>query len=112
MVGLGLDLRTSGNFNALLTWQSNIVCTSGSLKGDHRLLTPSFRPCLAFLPCGSLSYMTIGTEVTVFGNVNFGVKKKSRQDFPDGPVVKNLPANAGDTSLIPGQGRLHMLQYN
>ena len=24
---------------------------------------------------------------------------------PDGPVVKNLPANAGDVSLIPGAGR-------
>ena len=25
--------------------------------------------------------------------------------FPDGSVVKNLPANAGDVSLIPGSGR-------
>ena len=25
--------------------------------------------------------------------------------FPGGPVVKNPPANAGDTSLIPGLGR-------
>ena len=25
--------------------------------------------------------------------------------FPDGPVVKNPPANAGDTSSIPGSGR-------
>ena len=24
--------------------------------------------------------------------------------FPDGSVVKNLPANAGDQSLIPGSG--------
>ena len=24
--------------------------------------------------------------------------------FPGGPVVKNLPCNAGDTGLIPGQG--------
>ena len=30
-------------------------------------------------------------------------------DFPDGPVVKNLPANAGDTGSIPGPGRFHML---
>ena len=29
-------------------------------------------------------------------------------DFPSGPVVKNPPANAGDTSLIPGPGRFHM----
>ena len=28
--------------------------------------------------------------------------------FPGGPVVKNLPCNAGDTSLIPGPGRCHM----
>ena len=25
--------------------------------------------------------------------------------FPGGPVVKNLPANAGDASSIPGLGR-------
>ena len=25
-------------------------------------------------------------------------------DFPGGPVVKNPPCNAGDTSSIPGQG--------
>ena len=26
------------------------------------------------------------------------------RDFPGGPVVKNLPSNAGDTGSIPGQG--------
>ena len=26
------------------------------------------------------------------------------RDFPGGPVVKNLPCNAGDASLIPGLG--------
>ena len=25
-------------------------------------------------------------------------------DFPGGPVVKNLPPNAGDRGLIPGRG--------
>ena len=29
-------------------------------------------------------------------------------NFPDGPLVKNPPANAGDTGLIPGPGRSHM----
>ena len=28
-----------------------------------------------------------------------------RRDFPGGSVVKNLPANAGDTGSIPGSGR-------
>ena len=29
---------------------------------------------------------------------------KKYKNFPGGPVVKNLPSNAGDVSLIPGQG--------
>ena len=28
-----------------------------------------------------------------------------RKDFPGGSVVKNLPADAGDTGSIPGSGR-------
>ena len=31
-------------------------------------------------------------------------------DFLGGAVVKNLPANAGDTGLSPGPGRSFMLQ--
>ena len=34
---------------------------------------------------------------------NFSGNKET-QDFPGGPVVKNLPCNAGDTGSIPGQG--------
>ena len=34
------------------------------------------------------------------------------RDFPGGAVVKNQPANAGDTGLIPGPGRSHMPQSN
>ena len=30
------------------------------------------------------------------------VKNPPSRDFPDGAVVKNLPANAGDTGLRPG----------
>ena len=33
-------------------------------------------------------------------------------DFPGGAVVKNLPANAGDTGSSPGPGRSHMLRSN
>ena len=40
--------------------------------------------------------------------------KKKRTSTVDhnlgGPVVENLPANAGDTGLIPGPGRSHMPQ--
>ena len=32
--------------------------------------------------------------------------------FPGGAVVKNPPANAGDTGSSPGPGRSHMLRIN
>ena len=35
--------------------------------------------------------------------------KVTSVDFCGGPVVKNLPASVGDTGLIPGPGRFHML---
>ena len=35
--------------------------------------------------------------------------KSMARDFPGGAVVKNPPANAGDTGLSPGLGRSHML---
>ena len=33
-------------------------------------------------------------------------------DFPDGSMVKNPPANAGDMGLSPGLGRCHMPRNN
>ena len=38
--------------------------------------------------------------------------KKNGWGFPGGTVVKNPPANAGDTGSSPGPGRSHMLQSN
>ena len=32
------------------------------------------------------------------------IKNRHDGDFPGGPVVQNLPSNAGDTGLIPGRG--------
>ena len=41
-----------------------------------------------------------------------GKKKKEKQGFPGGAVVKNPPANAGDTCSSPGLGRSHVLRSN
>ena len=38
--------------------------------------------------------------------------KRGLWDFPGGAVVKNPPANAGDTGLSPGLGRSHMPRSN
>ena len=39
-------------------------------------------------------------------------KRNESKDFPGGAVVKNPPANAGDTGSSPGPGRSHMPQSN
>ena len=39
-------------------------------------------------------------------------KNTSCRGFPGGSVVKNLPANVGDTGSSPGPGRSHMPQSN
>ena len=39
-------------------------------------------------------------------------KSQFYRDFPCGPVVENLPANAGDTGSRPGLGRSHMPRSN
>ena len=35
-----------------------------------------------------------------------------KRDFPGGAVVRNLPANAGDTGSSPGLGGSHMPRSN
>ena len=35
-------------------------------------------------------------------------KQETGMGLPSGAVVKNLPANAGDTGSSPGPGRSHM----
>ena len=40
------------------------------------------------------------------------LKNTIAPDFPGGTVVKNLPANAGDTGLSPGPERSHMPRSN
>ena len=40
--------------------------------------------------------------------INWFTSKKWELDFPGGPVVKNPPADAGDTGSVPGPGRSHM----
>ena len=40
------------------------------------------------------------------------VLNKNILGFPGGTVVKNLPANAGDTGSSPGPGRYHMPRIN
>ena len=51
-----------------------------------------------------VSKRELGEEV----DGEFRIKRYKFWDFLGGPVVKNLPAKAGDTGSIPGPGRSHM----
>ena len=58
-------------------------------------------------------YVYINQKKDIFQNMVIILGKKQLcLGFPDGPVVKNLPANAGDMDWIPGTGRFHMSHSN
>ena len=44
--------------------------------------------------------------------LNCKILKDEVLSFPGGAVVKNPPANAGDTGSCPGPGRSHMPRSN
>ena len=67
---------------------------------------PSFLPFHKYL---LTSYYVPGTLISA-GYME--MKKMDKVDFPGGAVVKNLPANAGDTGSSPGPGRSHMPRGN
>ena len=65
----------------------------------------------------SLSRLTCKMGLTppccwVVGRIKADGSQKACRDFPGGTVVKNLPANAGDTGSSPGPGRSHMTRGN
>ena len=66
-------------------------------------------------PKGPLTYSWIKKyHIYIFFPIYSAVKKKKEEEwgFPGSPVVKNLPSNAEDLGLIPGQGNkiLHAME--
>jgi len=51
-------------------------------------------------------------DITSIHNLNRRSLKTKLLGFSGGSVVKNLPANTGDTGLIPDSGRSHMPRSN
>ena len=50
----------------------------------------------------------MGKVVSLALGSRFGRIKEWEEDFPGGAVVKNPPANAGDTGSSPGPRRSHI----
>ena len=60
------------------------------------------------------SFLTLSAQNQIYldGFILKWHQKQQAWDFPGGAVVKNPPANAGDTGLSPGAGRSHMPRSN
>ena len=58
------------------------------------------------------NYDFLSKNLTSVMCVTSKVFKTQGWDFPHSPVVKNLPASAGDAGSIPGPGRSHLHQGN
>ena len=90
--------------------------TQIGVAGCRHLRPGSSRDSIQFLTCnlygigrpaGAQSQMGTSLLRELTGGQSSVVNVKLR-DFSGDPVVKNPPANAGDTGLIPGPGRFHM----
>ena len=57
-------------------------------------------------------HISINERCTKVGKRKCSLFSDKARDFPGGAVVKNPPANAGDTGLIAGPGRSHMPRSN
>ena len=79
---------------------THICCSRRGIQADGQVGLPLILPMLLHLlgPHG-------GRETA--GPVSL---KVTLRDFPDGPVVKNLPCNAGDVGMIPGLGPRHVAE--
>ena len=57
-------------------------------------------------------YGNIIQQYTLHTHISKITEIRTSWDFPGGSVVKNPPANAGDTDSSPGLGRSHIPQNN
>ena len=68
---------------------------------------PNFPPLLTLQECWQPGFYPPGRRSESLSQQN-----QMAWDFPGGAVVKNLPANAGDTGSTRGPGRSHMPRSN
>ena len=54
----------------------------------------------------------VACNLTTRNTTTKNITKEKGWDFPGGPVIENLPANAGDMGSVSGLRRSHMPQGN
>ena len=94
------------------TASARMSAQQGELSGNKDHL-PRRRKCLQDVPNEAATSKVYKESLQLNRKKNAKDWKKKLKtpterwangDFPDGPVLRNPPSNAGDTSLVPGQG--------
>ena len=103
-----LEEDTATN-SSILAWRIPWTRKSGRLQsmGSQRV-GHDWVTMLSLSP--NILYCTLTLQIDISfddGIILFFYQINKRMGFPDGSVVKNPPANAGDTGSIPGSGRSH-----
>ena len=99
---IGVSASTSELPMNIQDWL-DLPAVQGTLKSllqHHRSKASILRHSGFFIVQLSYPYMTTGKTTALTGRIHIYM-----WDFPGGSVVKNLPANAGNTGTIPGFGR-------
>ena len=101
-------------------WQSTPVFLPGKFHGQRSLAGYSLWGCKESDATEHTSWSRMGPHSVWLVSLDKETnkckgkchEKVEAEDFLDGPVLKNPPANAGDTGFTPCRGRCHMLQGN
>ena len=107
------------NYTDRGSWQATVqgVSKSWTWLSTHTLYLHDFKISCLCSPLKLIEQFQLPTDgfncllmVSDFSNPTQATHNCSRinEGFPGGPVVKNLPCNAGDTGLIPSLGIYHM----
>ena len=90
-------------------------CSQTSRSWQVWISHGALSPCqwlLCILACDEIPTSNIQTNTCRGISGKVLLLKETQGDFPGGAVVKNPPANAGDTDSSPGPGSSHMPRSN
>ena len=85
-------------------WVVKLVsCLRVDDRRSRQLVGAAQRRCVKLQsPCPCCAFQLL------LNKLSFSQYQTGNWDFPGGLVVRNLPANAGDTGSIPDLGRFHV----
>ena len=99
----GEQLKQDGSGDKAQTL--NLEIWSPASPQQPSALLQSYLQTPKYIRSGGRVYVIIAVP-----NFHLSPLFKNHAGLPGGPVIRNLPANAGNKGSIPGPGRFHMLR--